>query len=168
MPNRRRLDDELDRLLALARRYGRPLSVALVDIDHFKRVNDELGHQVGDRALIEVVTRLSALLRQGDLLGRWGGEEFLLLAPYAKHDAALDLAERCREGIARTPFPGVGHLTVSFGVATLTGDDDARSILRRADLALYTAKREGRDRVVGMPGLTDAGELDSSPERNGR
>lgn len=153
LPNRRWLDDELDRHLALVRRHPHPLSAVLIDVDQFKDVNDQFGHDMGDRALVEIADRLRRTVRATDLLGRWGGEEILLVAPHTDHDAALELAERCRAGIADTPLPGVGRVTASFGVATLVEDDDARSLLRRADLALYTAKRNGRDRVVGLSDL---------------
>ncbi len=151
--NRRRLDDELARLLAQSRRYGQPLSVILIDLDLFKAVNDHYGHAAGDQVLIETVRRLAATVRDADLLGRWGGEEFLLLAPNTDHAAACALAERCRQVIAGSPMPTAGEVTASFGVATHTSDDDSRSLMRRADLALYTAKVEGRDRVIGLPDL---------------
>lgn len=151
--NRRRLDDELDRLVALSHRYGQPLSVILTDLDLFKQVNDHYGHEVGDQVLIETVRRLAATVRDADLLGRWGGEEFLLLAPNTDHAAANALAERCRQAIAKAPMPTTGAVTASVGVATHAPDDDPRSLIRRADLALYTAKAEGRDRVVGLPDI---------------
>lgn len=151
--NRRRLDDELGRLTAQSRRYGQPLSVVLIDLDLFKAVNDHYGHEIGDQVLIETVRRLAATVRDADLLGRWGGEEFLLLAPNTDHAAANALAERCRQAIAEAPMPSAGEVTASFGVATHAADDDSRSLMRRADLALYTAKAEGRDRVIGLPDI---------------
>ncbi|WP_052665290.1 GGDEF domain-containing protein [Nitriliruptor alkaliphilus] len=155
--NRRRLDDELGRGMAQARRHGQPLSAILVDLDHFKTVNDTFGHDVGDAVLIATVAQLHQVVRSGDLLGRWGGEEFMLLAPQTGHAEACTLAERCRASIAATPVTaGVPGVTASLGVATLEPDEDARALLRRADLALYTAKREGRDRVVGIAGLGEA------------
>lgn len=151
--NRRRLDDELDRLMAQSRRYGQPLSVILIDLDLFKRVNDEYGHEIGDRVLIETVRRLAPTVRDADLLGRWGGEEFVVLAPNSDHVAGIALAERCRRAIADSPMPIAGEVSASFGVATQASDDDVRSLMRRADLALYTAKAEGRDRVTGLPDI---------------
>ncbi|MEX2532839.1 MAG: diguanylate cyclase [Nitriliruptoraceae bacterium] len=149
--NRRHLDDAIDRLIAQSHRYGHPLSVVLIDLDRFKRVNDDHGHEVGDQVLIETVQRLLGTIRESDLLGRWGGEEFLLVAPNTDHADALALAERCRRALADMPMSGVGQVTASFGVATYAADDDARSMRRRADLALYTAKEEGRNRVIGLP-----------------
>jgi diguanylate cyclase (GGDEF)-like protein len=155
IPNRRRLDDELRRLVAQAQRYEQPLSVVLIDLDNFKRVNDRHGHEVGDRVLVEVVERLTAAVRAADLLGRWGGEEFVLLAPQTDERAARDLAERCRSAIAHSPTRA-GTVTANFGVATLGPADDARALMRRADIALYVAKSDGRDRVVGAPELTSS------------
>ena len=153
--NRRRLDDELVRLVSQARRYGQPLAAVLLDLDRFKDVNDTHGHEVGDQVLVETVDRVQATIRDADLLGRWGGEEFLLLAPHTDHQAACSLAERCRHTIASTPMHQTGlTVTASFGVASLRPDDDVRALLRRADLAMYTAKSDGRNRVVGIPDLT--------------
>jgi diguanylate cyclase (GGDEF)-like protein len=169
--NRRRLDDELQRLIARARRYGHPLSAVLVDLDHFKAINDTLGHDVGDRVLVATVERLLAGVRGSDLLGRWGGEEFLLLAPDTDHPSACGLAERCRRELVDVPVLADGSpVTASFGVATLAADDDARALMRRADLALYAAKSEGRDRVVGVgdipipDGSRGGGEADAHQE----
>jgi len=162
--NRRRLDDDIERMIAQAHRYELPLSVVLMDLDHFKVVNDEHGHDTGDQVLIEAVERVKASLRDADLFGRWGGEEFLLLAPYTDHAAACALAERCRAAIRRSPME-VGEVTASFGVATLDPSDDARALFRRADLALYTAKQEGRDRVVGITPPDSPGDVDGPEAR---
>lgn len=163
--NRRLLDDELERMIAQAHRYELPLSVVLIDLDHFKAVNDEHGHDTGDRALVQTVERVTAAVRDADLLGRWGGEEFLLLAPHTDYEAACALAERCRTAVGRSPME-VGAVTASFGVATLDAADDARALLRRADLALYTAKQEGRDRVVGITTPSDTpGDVDGPEAR---
>ena len=166
--NRRRLDDELGRLVAQARRYDQPFSVVLLDLDCFKDINDTYGHEVGDRVLVETVDRLQAAIREADLLGRWGGEEFLLLAPHTDHQAACALAERCRSAIASSPMPQAGvTVTASLGVASLRPDDDVRALLRRADLAMYTAKSDGRDRVVGIPDFIGPDEAETSDLANG-
>lgn len=148
LANRRRLDDELARQFAASARHHLPLSVVLIDIDHFKDVNDRYGHDVGDVALTEVARRLHATSRYSDLVGRWGGEEFLIVAGDTDLEDAIALAERCRRTIADDPAAGVGHVTASFGVATAAADDDPRMLVRRVDNALYTAKRDGRNRVV--------------------
>lgn len=150
--NRRWLDDDLQRMIAQAGRDGRPMSVILIDLDHFKQVNDTFGHDVGDRVLRDSAARIAAATRDADRLGRWGGEEFLLLAPNADQAAARALAERCREAISGPAHEaGAVPITASLGVATLEPSDDARSIMRRADVALYTAKERGRNCVVGPP-----------------
>lgn len=155
LANRRRLDDELALMVAQARRYEHALSVVLIDLDHFKSVNDTHGHDTGDHVLVEAAKRLGTVVRSADLLGRWGGEEFLLLAPHTDHAAACALAERCRRAISDPPMR-TGALTASLGVATLRAGDDERSLRRRADLAMYTAKIEGRNRVVGYRDMLDA------------
>jgi len=159
VPNRRRLSDELDLLMANARRYQRQVSVVFVDIDRFKNVNDTYGHDVGDQVLIELARRLEDSVRDADVVGRWGGEEFLIVAPETGLDDAEQLAQRCWGRVRDSPFAGVGTVTASFGVVTLSEDDDRRSFLRRADLALYTAKSEGRDRVVAIDAVDDSTEL---------
>lgn len=157
--NRRRADEELLRQVAHARRYGQPFGVVLVDLDNFKAVNDTYGHEVGDEVLVAAVARLRSGIRAADLLGRWGGEEFVILAPQTSHADTCAMAERCREAMAvHGGERQRQRVTASFGVATFDVDeDDARSLMRRADLAMYEAKRQGRDRVVGIAGPTEAG-----------
>ena len=166
--NRRRLDDELERQIAQARRYDHPFSVVLIDLDGFKAINDTHGHEVGDGVLVETVDRLQAAIRDADLIGRWGGEEFLLLAPHTDHQAACALAERCRRATASSPMQHAGvTVTASLGVASLGPDDDARTLTRRADLAMYTAKSDGRDRVVGIPDIARPTRLRHPTSRKG-
>ncbi|MBH9576411.1 GGDEF domain-containing response regulator [Inhella proteolytica] len=147
LANRRRLDEALEQEWRRSGRAEHALALILLDIDHFKRVNDEHGHPVGD----QVLTELAHLLRQGvrgtDLVGRWGGEEFLILCPDTGPAGALALAEKLRESIAAHAFPVVGHKTSSFGVATLRPSDEVPALLARADAALYRSKHEGRNRV---------------------
>jgi len=129
--------------LARWQRYGRPLSLLLLDIDHFKRINDGQGHLAGDRVLIDVVAVLGQTLRHADRLGRYGGEEFIMLLPETEAPAALLVAERMREAVARG-----GACTASIGVSSLqAGDRDLDALLARADAALYRAKAQGRNRV---------------------
>ena len=130
---------------------GSPLSVLMVDVDHFKRINDTFGHLGGDDALIAVAARLQAGLRHGDVLGRWGGEEFLVVLPDTDATAAVDVAERLRASVASEPiFLGSGGdaitATVSVGVSTST-DAIPEVLVHTADKAMYTAKAEGRNRV---------------------
>lgn len=147
LANRYAAEERLQADAHEAARRGRPLAVALVDIDHFKRVNDELGHDVGDQVLCATATLLRSGLRARDLAARWGGEEFLLVLPEADLAQATVTAERCRRAIA-AGRPGGRALTVTLGVAELRPDEEPGGLIRRADMALYEGKRAGRDRVV--------------------
>ena len=147
LPNRRALDDCLRSALAAAHRHAESVSVALIDVDHFKRINDRCGHAMGDRVLVQLGHRLAADLRASDRLGRWGGEEFLLVAGHTPLPAALELAERLRASVAGFGFGHGEPVTVSIGVAQVRPGDDANTLLARADEALYRAKNAGRNRV---------------------
>ena len=131
-----------------ARRHGRPLSLVIIDLDHFKHVNDAHGHPTGDRVLVEVAERLSALTRAEDTLARIGGEEFAWLLPESDVHAAWAAAERGRVAIATTPFAGAGPLTISAGIAALAPGGSVNELVHAADAALYWAKAEGRDVCV--------------------
>ncbi|THF62298.1 diguanylate cyclase [Pseudothauera nasutitermitis] len=147
LANRRRLEEGAEAEMARARRHLDPLSVVLFDIDWFKMVNDRHGHEAGDAVLREVAQRLGARVRASDLLARWGGEEFLLLASATGLAEALVLAEKMRRLIEGEPFPGVGSLTASFGVAEFKPGENFSTLTARADRALYRAKEGGRNRV---------------------
>ena len=149
--NRRHLQDRLPVEIQRSRRSGRPLVVAMIDIDHFKRVNDTHGHDVGDEVLYEVADRLRLVSRSSDVVSRWGGEEFLSIFPDTNMRQGRLVAERVRKAITETHFStsaGPLSLTVSLGICRLTTGDDAHSLVHRADQALYSAKRQGRNRVV--------------------
>ena len=152
LPNRRGLEESLHRYASLASRHDLPLSVVFFDIDDFKRINDLHGHQVADRILEQVGRSVRPLLRAGDVLGRWGGEEFLVIAPDADHDQALGLAERVREAVQRYGYPGAVGITASFGVATYAPPMTVLELMERADRHLYRAKRLGKNRVEGAHG----------------
>ncbi len=148
--NHRALLPRLTQEISRAERYGEPLSVALLDLDHFKRVNDEHGHLAGDQVLAEFAARVRAAVRRADLLVRWGGEEFLLILPESDVAAARATAERVRRHISRRRFavPGVKlHQTVSIGVTQWSVGETPESLLERVDQAVYAAKDGGRDRV---------------------
>jgi len=140
LPNRRALEMALEREAARVDRGERPFSLVLLDLDDFKRWNDERGHPEGDRLLREVARFLVAQVRQGDLVGRWGGEEFALLLPATGPREALAIAERLRQGLRALGITG------SFGVAAYRGG--LQDLYRRADEALYRAKALGKDRVA--------------------
>lgn len=129
------------------RRYGRPLSVLVLDIDHFKQTNDACGHVAGDKVLVKVAETASDSIRSADFIGRWGGEEFLLLCPETSIKDAAVVAERICNAVRCAAYEGGGKHTISIGVAALSPEDVPESLLKRADAALYQAKRDGRDRV---------------------
>jgi diguanylate cyclase (GGDEF)-like protein len=145
--NRVKLDKAFAREIARAERYGGPLSVILADIDKFKAVNDTRGHQAGDNTLCEFASILNDLARSTDIAGRWGGEEFLIICPYSGLDQAYAFAERIRSRIADHDFTMAGHRTCSFGVAAYRSGDKVETLVHRADVALYRAKQNGRNRV---------------------
>jgi diguanylate cyclase (GGDEF)-like protein len=145
--SRRRLEDVLERELDRARR-GRPVSVILLDMDRFKSVNDRHGHEAGDDVLRSVARVLQQVTRLSDVIGRWGGEEFLVVCTDTDLEGATRLAERLAAALRESPVPVVGQATASFGVAQAVEGDTLRDFIDRADLALYRAKEAGRDRVV--------------------
>lgn len=152
LPNRRKAIEVLETELNRHLRSGASLSVAMLDIDNFKSINDSFGHAAGDEVLAEVAIRLSGVVRDYDLVARIGGEEFLVIAPETDREGAFVLAERLRTAIAQTPFGPTGQslaVTVSAGVTTAhESDGNIDPLLARADQALYDAKRRGRNRVV--------------------
>ena len=145
--NRRKLDELLEEEIIRAQRYRVELSVIMLDIDHFKRVNDTHGHGAGDEVLIEVAGFLRRQTRDADVLGRLGGEEFLVVCPHSSAAASLGAAMKLCEAMAAHRFPIVGQVTSRFGVASCRPDDTTASLLARADAALYRAKGAGRNRV---------------------
>jgi diguanylate cyclase (GGDEF)-like protein len=149
LANRRAAADALHAEAARAERLETPLSVVLADLDGFKDVNDAHGHAVGDTVLRVFADVLRETLRESDVAGRWGGEEFLLLLPGADEEGAAQLAERVRVALAARDIPGVAGLrvTASFGVAEYAGETNTEQLVAAADGALYTAKRAGKNRV---------------------
>ncbi|KAA6185671.1 diguanylate cyclase [Thiohalocapsa marina] len=145
--NRRHFERVAATEIARAHRYCEPLSLLLFDLDHFKAINDSLGHQVGDQVLIELSDRVKSRLREVDVLARWGGEEFVVLLPGTREAEARSLAEQLRERVAGRAFALAGQVTVSFGVAELGSREAMDAWLKRVDDALYAAKAAGRNRV---------------------
>lgn len=145
--NRLRLDQTLEQELQRFLRYGDPFALVLLDVDKFKSVNDDYGHAVGDQVLIELAGILTQSTRAVDLVGRWGGEEFLIVCRETTQAGALALAEKLREAVAVHVFPVVGVKTASFGVTAATAGDTISKMMARADAALYRAKAGGRNRV---------------------
>lgn len=157
LANRRSFDTQLREIAGRAMNSGEPLMLLLIDIDHFKRVNDTFGHQTGDQVLRLVAGTLSSATREGDVVARYGGEEFAVILPGTKPDAALAVAERVRrnfegrEIVARTSGRSIGSVTLSAGVALYDPGEKLADWVERADQALYAAKKAGRNRVMLAP-----------------
>lgn len=147
LANRMKFDARLNEELSRSLRSGRPFSLIIFDIDHFKEVNDIYGHPVGDQVLVRLSRTVDASVRQADLLARWGGEEFAILLPDTDAAAAYETAKKLRLLVAHTIFEHVGTITASFGVAQVLPGDHADTLVARADNALYRAKLNGRNRV---------------------
>ena len=149
--NRRAILEALDREVARSNRENKPVAVIMADLDYFKNINDTHGHQAGDAVLQETARRMLTSLRAYDAVGRYGGEEFLLVIPGSDLDAAVELAERLRQGISTQPVCVAGAMistTLSLGLAVSTGNlDRSEQLLHQADEALYAAKAAGRNRV---------------------
>lgn len=146
--NRLKLDEMFAYELSQARRYEKSFSVLLIDIDRFKDVNDTYGHQVGDQILVEFSKLLKSNSRSTESLGRWGGEEFLVILPETSADGAMTFAEKIRQLVEAHEFPVVGTVTCSIGVSAFHRNDSRESMLDRADKALYCAKGKGRNTVL--------------------
>jgi diguanylate cyclase (GGDEF)-like protein len=150
LANRRRLMTRLDEEIARSNRHGSPLSLMLIDLDHFKRVNDTWGHLQGDQVLAEFANLCHRLLREEDVVGRLGGEEFAVVLPLTPLVASYPLAERLRSAIAEHDFGiSAGQVTASIGLAEYRMGEPRDALIDKADRSLYAAKDQGRNRVVG-------------------
>ena len=146
--NRRQLHMVIEDQIGWSQRSGESFSLLLIDVDHFKAINDQHGHEVGDMVLKQLVEVLSGGIRRTDTLARWGGEEFTILLPGASRDDAFGVGESLRTRVSRTPFESSREVTVSIGLAEYKHGDTADALVRRADQALYEAKNNGRNRVI--------------------
>lgn len=146
--NRRALQQKAAISLSCTKRYGTPYSVILFDLDHFKSINDKMGHDAGDTVLKAVSQRVLGALRDSDTLARWGGEEFLVLATQSGPEETCQVAERLRQLLADEPVASVGRISASFGVAGNHDGATLEQIIQKADTAMYAAKQQGRNRVV--------------------
>ncbi|WP_345977857.1 GGDEF domain-containing protein [Sulfurimonas sp. HSL3-7] len=145
--NRTRLDEILQNELDRSQRFGHAFGIVVLDIDHFKNVNDNYGHQVGDAVLVSIAELIKEHLRSTDKAVRWGGEEFIIIYLETNTDELLTLAEELRQKIENHTFEKVGDVTASFGVTLYNNGDTIASIIKRADSALYAAKEKGRNRI---------------------
>ncbi|MCP3665815.1 MAG: transporter substrate-binding domain-containing protein [Gammaproteobacteria bacterium] len=149
--NRSRLDEVLQEHYELFRRYNTPCCVIIFDADHFKEINDQYGHLIGDQVLSSMAEQLDQLRRVTDVLGRWGGEEFLLVCPNTEIEGAKKVCEQIQRHVAGYVFVDGISMTVSIGVTQIISGDDIETMLQRADDALYQAKSSGRNKVVVLP-----------------
>ena len=165
LANARAVEDAMSRMVAHAGRTAETLTAVMLDLDHFKAINDSFGHQRGDQVLAAVGDLLSDEIRASDFAGRYGGEEFLVLLPHTSRAGGIELAEKLREGIEGLRVRGLGRrLSASFGVAALLDDaGDPNDLLRCADRALYAAKAAGRNRVVAFERSSGGGTDASGP-----
>jgi len=145
--NRRKLFEIMELEIEKSKRYAMPLSLIMLDLDHFKKINDTYGHNIGDGVLMTTAQVVSGLLRKVDVFARYGGEEFIVLCPETGIDGAMILAEKIRNAIEDFSFPVVGKVTISAGVAGQLAENNGAILIEKADVALYTAKKSGRNRV---------------------
>ncbi|WP_161798276.1 GGDEF domain-containing protein [Aneurinibacillus tyrosinisolvens] len=152
--NRYKVENVLKSKVELGEQLGEPLSLILLDIDYFKQVNDRYGHQEGDKVLTAFAGLLKETVRDTDIVGRWGGEEFMIVCPNTSLGDATRLADMLREKIEQYSFPIVRQKTSSFGVSCYQKGDESSQLISRADQALYKAKEKGRNRVEVEYGAT--------------
>ncbi len=146
--NRYRIEQAIDSELVAAKRYGAEFALLMFDVDHFKAINDTYGHSLGDEVLVALARRVESSLRGCDYFGRWGGEEFVILATHSDIQAAAGLAERLRELLGTLQLAGLDQpVTMSIGVVAWQPGDSCKTLIARADAAMYRAKRKGRNRV---------------------
>jgi polar amino acid transport system substrate-binding protein len=148
--NRQSIDEIFAKEIFRRKRYSNPLSIILIDIDDFKKINDTFGHLVGDKTIILIAELLKNNIRQSDSLGRWGGEEFLIICPETNLSEAEVLANKLCQQIGLLDFPHEEQCTASFGVTTSRKKDKEEDAFIRADKALYLAKEEGKNRVKSL------------------
>ena len=146
--NRNKLNDVLEKEMALSNAISSPMSIIFLDIDHFKKVNDTHGHDVGDKVLIDIANIISSTTRAGDIAARWGGEEFMITLQSTDAAHASILAEKLRVAVQEYSFAIVGKLTISLGVTEYKSNESEETFVKRVDIALYEAKGSGRNRVI--------------------
>lgn len=146
--NRYYFDERIKEEVDLAKRQKASFSLLLFDLDHFKLVNDNFGHDVGDKVLKRVTDAVSKIIRSYDIFARWGGEEFVVLMPNTTEAEAVPAAEKIRKTVEDISHPDIEKITISIGIAIWEADDDVDQIFVKADKALYTAKNQGRNRVI--------------------
>jgi diguanylate cyclase (GGDEF)-like protein len=151
--NRRKIHEIINNEIIRANRYSSTFAVIMLDIDNFKTINDSLGHNAGDKVLVQFSNVLMQTKRESDIASRWGGEEFLIFCPETTIDGAMFLAQKLRTNIEKIEFENASNITASFGVAGIEQGDDVQSLIHRADKFLYSAKKAGKNRVIGAEPL---------------
>jgi len=146
--NRRKTHETIESEIVRSKRYNSPFSLILLDIDDFKNINDSYGHNIGDGVLVRFSSIIRQTIRETDIAGRWGGEEFLVICPETTVDGASSLAEKLRSSIENSVFKGTAKITTSIGVTGTHHGDSVNRIINRADKALYSAKQAGKNRVT--------------------
>jgi diguanylate cyclase (GGDEF)-like protein len=146
--NRRKIHEIIETEIKRSRRYNSAFAVLLLDIDDFKMINDTFGHNAGDKVLIQFSSIIGQTVRESDIAGRWGGEEFLVICPETTTEGAISLAEKIRYNIENYTFEEAGNITASIGVAGAQHGDNVKSLIFRADEALYSSKKAGKNRVT--------------------
>jgi polar amino acid transport system substrate-binding protein len=146
--NRRKTDELLQNEINRSERFNNPFGIAIMDIDYFKKINDTYGHQIGDKVLVEIANILKQYNRKTDFIGRYGGEEFVIICPESEQTGVVKLMETIHKHIEKHNFEHIGKKTVSFGITMYTLGDTIESIIKRADNALYQAKNDGRNKVI--------------------
>jgi len=146
--NRYKIDSALKQQIAYSKRSNTPLSIIFFDIDHFKRINDTYGHQAGDEILKKLTVLIKEHLREYDIFGRWGGEEFIIILPDTSVKQAVKVAQKLKSIIEKNKFKYIDKLTCSFGVTELKPEDNSDSFLTRVDSLMYEAKKRGRNKII--------------------
>ncbi|MDZ7818393.1 MAG: diguanylate cyclase [Aliarcobacter sp.] len=146
--NRRMIDEYISKETVKSKRYKNDLSLIILDIDHFKETNDKYGHQVGDEIIVEICKIISRNIRESDIFGRWGGEEFIILLPQTNLDSAFIVAENLRKKIENYNFRKVGTKTISIGISQFNNNENIFQFIKRADDAMYKAKNSGRNKIA--------------------
>ncbi len=146
--NRRKIHEIIETEIKRSRRYNSAFAVLLLDIDDFKIINDTFGHNAGDKVLVQFSSIIGHTIRESDIASRWGGEEFLVICPETTTEGAISLAEKIRYNIENNNFEEAGNITASIGVAGAQHGDNVKSLIFRADEALYSSKKAGKNRVT--------------------